>query len=261
LREEDPTGGTVNLLLARVAARDHRPKDAIIWYQRAIYGYWPDNGLANRVAARFELVDYLERRGQRSQVVAQLMELAGELPEDDLAERERVGRLLLRYGSPEHAAETLRGLVASAPRNPSAQEALGEAEFALGEYGAARSAFRMAQRYGSTDPQLARRIEACDEVVALDPTLVHLTASERYARAREVLRLTLDASLSCWPPPPGLEAAALEALSRQPGRKREGDTLEVLGLAQTLWKARPQDCGPDDFLGALPALMARLQKQ
>jgi tetratricopeptide (TPR) repeat protein len=261
LREQDPIDGTVNLMLARIAARDHRPEDAITWYHRAIYGYWSDRAPESRLAARFELVDYLTRHGQSKQIVAELLELAGDAPESDLAARERVGRLLLRYGSPEHAAEIFRGIVDAEPRGASAQEGLGEAEFALGNFTAARAAFRMAQRLGFAEPFLARRIEACDAVLDLDPTLVHLTAGQRYARARELVRLALEASRTCWPPPPDLADAAAKALSQNPARRREGETVEFLGLAQGLWKARPADCGPGDALGALPAIMARLQRQ
>jgi tetratricopeptide (TPR) repeat protein len=259
LRERDPINGSINLMLARIAARERRPEDAVTWYHRAIYGYWQDRPEENRLAARFELLDYLTRHGQPKQIVAEALQAADDVPESDAAPRERIAGLLLRYGSPEHAVEILRGIPGTAPGSASTQETLGEAEFALGNFAAARTAFRTAQQRGDENPLLVRRIEMCDAALALDPTRVHLPADQRYARARELARLALESYRDC-SPPADLAADAAAALARRPARRKEGDTVELLGVAQSLWQARPAHCAPPGPFDPLPAVMARLQK-
>lgn len=263
LRVLDPTNGLINLLLARLAARDGRTNEAVTLYQRAIYGYWPEQADQNRIATRFELVDLLRRTHQQQQAVAQLLELSAEIPDTDAASHDRVGRLLLANSSPQHAAETFRSVVAAQPNDAAALEGLGEAEFALRDYPAARNAFRGAARNGAGSPDLAHRIDVCDSILELDPTRVRLSSAERFERARELVRRAAGSLRECSTVPPALDQPIQEATGkkRHP-RRHEGDTVELIALAQQVWKARQDACPaqsmPDE---ALAAVMARIQAQ
>ena len=262
LSEDDPTDGEVNFLRARIAARDRRDSEAVTYFNRAIYGYWSDHADENRLAARFELVGVLEHAGQEKQVLAELLQLADECPPDNVAGRLRIAHLLLAHGSPDHAAEVYRGVLASAPKQSAALEGLGEAEFAMGDFRAARGSWRAALRLEPGSPALERRIVVCEAVLDLDPTQVHLRAGQRFERAQEVLRRTLNASRQCAAMAGELASSAEAALAENPARRRDGDTLAIISLAQQIWKARTSSCTPPaEADAALDAVMAKLQKQ
>ena len=52
--ERDPTDGPANLTLARIFTREGKLDDASSYYHRAIYGHWPANAAAQRLAVRLE---------------------------------------------------------------------------------------------------------------------------------------------------------------------------------------------------------------
>ena len=57
--ESDPASGVANLMVARINA-DRKDMDAAVgYYQRAIYGLWPEAGPQQRINVRFELIDLL----------------------------------------------------------------------------------------------------------------------------------------------------------------------------------------------------------
>ena len=262
LREDDPTSGPINLMLARIASRNRRDPDAVTYYQRAIYGLWPDHSAENRTAARFELVGLLERDHQDKQVLAELLDLADETPETDFVSRQRVGTMLLAHGSPQHADELFRGILAAHPGDAVAEKGLADAEFALGDFLEARKAYRKANEHGLKDAAIQERIAACDAVLDLDPTQVRMSAGERFERAQKLVRLCLQSVLGCTTLPADLADAAEKATMETNDRRRDGDTVTMLNLAEQLWKARQDSCGsnaPSD--PALAAVMGKLQKQ
>jgi tetratricopeptide (TPR) repeat protein len=262
LREDDPTSGPINLMLARLAFRDRRDADAVTYYQRAIYGLWPDHSAENRTAARFALVSLLDRDRQEKQVLAELLDLADETPETDTASRQRVGELLLAHNSPDHAAELFRGILGAHPRDAAAEKGLADALFALGDYLAARKAYRQAADDGLNDPAIAPRIAACDAVLDLDPTLVRMSSGERFDRARTLVRLTWQSAQSCGSLSTDLADAAEKVVAETAAGRRGEDTVNLLNLAEQLWKARQELCGPAAPAdAALAAVMGKLQKQ
>ena len=262
LRDADPTDGPVNLMLARIAARENRDADAVTDYHRAIYGFWPDHPEQNRISARFELIGVLERDHQQKQVLAELLELAGELPDSDVDHRQEVASMLLSHGSLQHAAEVFRAIVAARPSDAAAQQGLGEAEFQLSDFVAARQAFQMAAQVEPSNLDVQQHLAACDAVIDLDPTLVRLSANQRFMRAQTLLNRTLDSAERCGVVPAGLSEQAQKALAEKPRRKRDGDTVDILMLSQQVWRQRLQGCpkrAPTDQ--ALAAVMSKLAKQ
>ncbi len=240
LRIADPASGSVNLMLARIAAAEGRDGEAADDYHRAIFGYWPERPEQNRMAARVELIGILDRDAKPKEALAELLQLAGEAPDEPA--RLRVASMLLEHGSPDHAAELYRAVLAAHPRDATAEQGLGEAYFAMGEFAAARRAFDAAVRYGSITPALARRIAFLNSILDLDPTLLRLTARQRFARARELLGRTLAAAQQCAAVPPDGIQKAHTVLAESARRMQNGETAEMLTLAQSLWKARAEDC-------------------
>jgi tetratricopeptide (TPR) repeat protein len=262
LREDDPTSGPINLALARIATRQQRPTDAVTYYQRAIYGFWPDHPTESRTAARFELAGFFERSGQEKQILAELLDLADETPGTNTASRRRIAEMLLAHGSPQHAAELFRDILESSPHDGAAEKGFADTQFALGDYVEARKAYRAASRDGLRDADIANKIAACDAVIDLDPTIVRLSAGQRFARAQALVKLTSQAALSCGSLPADLADSANKAASESAVRRRDGDTLTMLALAERLWKNRQDTCSAQSKTDpALSAVMAKLQKQ
>ena len=263
LREADPNNALVSLLLARIAVREGRTVDAVADYNRAIYGLWPRDPQKNRIQTRFELVDLLGRTGQTRQVLGELLSLAAEAPEDPTIQN-RIAEMLLRYGSPQHAAEVFRSVLEYEPRNGEASFGLAQALFHEGNYAAAESQYRRALRLKPSNIEAQKRIDDIAEMMALDPTVLTLRASQRYERSRELIRRTaasLQACLGTPAAPPGAQALLQNAgnFVKAHRRHREGDTPEALALASGLWKARHDLCGqpPQDGLSLVMAKVTR----
>jgi predicted Zn-dependent protease len=107
LWEHEPGNATVNLELARLAARDHAVSDALRFYHGAIYGEWNDDPRVRRRAARLELVEFLLDAGQKDSARAELIALAADLPADP-ALQTKVGTLLLRVAGYDDALKLFR---------------------------------------------------------------------------------------------------------------------------------------------------------
>ena len=117
LYQKDSTNGIVNLLLARIAAREHRSNDAAALYYRAIYGFWPEAGAKNRISARFELIDLLAKAGDKNRVLAELLQLVSEAPDNPDVEK-RVAKSLMAFGSLNRPAAVFREALELDPTLP-----------------------------------------------------------------------------------------------------------------------------------------------
>jgi tetratricopeptide (TPR) repeat protein len=247
LRNADPTNGPLNLMLAHISAADGRNSETIEDYHRAIFGYWPDHPDENRVTARLELVAILDRLGQPKPALAELLQLADEVPETDVATRRTVAQMLLAHGAPQQAADIYRAMVARHPHDAVAQEGLAETEFARGDFAAALAADHAAVRYGSITPALAARIALLNSILALDPTQLRLSVRQRHERARELLLRAQAAAGRC------------SALPAEEAPPHDADAAQLIALAQAVWKARwaacPQQPEPDQPLAILMSRM------
>ena len=101
LLERDARDGGANLAMARVLARQDRIEEAKSYYHRAIYGVWPGDAARSRAIARFELIDLLAQSGAREELLAELLPIQDESP-DDTVLRSRVANYFLLAGSPAH---------------------------------------------------------------------------------------------------------------------------------------------------------------
>jgi tetratricopeptide (TPR) repeat protein len=83
LWERSPEDGTINLALARLAARRGSLEDATRYYHNAMYGVWGNaDADSNRRKARIELIEFLMQKNALAQANAELVALAGFLPAD-----------------------------------------------------------------------------------------------------------------------------------------------------------------------------------
>jgi len=264
LREDDPTSSTLNLMLARLARREGSLDEAISLYRRAIYGEWTDES-QRRSDVHFELIDLLFRSGRQQQAIAELIQLASE-PGADVAARMRAARMLLAKGVPDRAAHAFAELAEQHPRDGEIYAALGDAKFATGDFAAARDAYRKALRWSAHDPALLNRAATINTILALDPTEMHLTAAERFRRARLLLERELESIEACAGGAgklTGNTAVLVDAVQPllKERRERPGDTLRALSLARQLWTEEQRICGPghqrDEVAGAIVAKLAK----
>lgn len=266
---EDPTSGPANLGLARVALQQGKIAEAAAHYRRAIFGQWPEQPEERRRETRFELAAVLAGSGAAKQASGELLAILEE-ETADAAVRRRVGRLLLQYGSPAESAGVFREMLRRDRRDAEAYAGLGEAEFAQANYVSAQSAFRRALEVAPDNKGVGERLQLCDRIVALDPSLRGLSSAERYRRSRSLLESAVAALVRCLgaaaEKPSAEEARGLLAGARQAlrarGRPRSyGDAVERdVAMAEQLWAARERLCGAEPAADeVLARVLARLK--
>ena len=211
------------------------------------------------------LIDLLTRTGHGRQAVAELLQLASD-PAADSAARRKAGEMLLERGGAREAADVFGGLTNEHPHDGDLWNDLGNAQFAAGDFDAARGAYSKALRWSSNDRSaLVHRLAVTNTVIALDPTGVHLSASARNRRSRDLVSRVLTVLERCGGGPDHLAGGAAtvaEAARRElsQSRREEGDTPHALALVQQLWThAQPLCLGqqPDEAAAALVAKLAK----
>ncbi|HEY7334389.1 MAG TPA: tetratricopeptide repeat protein [Bryobacteraceae bacterium] len=233
--------GPANLAMARVLVKQDQIQRAISYYHRAIFGQWKENARANQVRARLELADLLSRQNSKEGLLAELLPLQDEVS-DDIATLEKLGQWFLAADSPARAAATFRLVLRDDPESADAYAGLGAADFAQRNYRAARGNFAAALRLRPSDRAIAARLDVCDRVLTLDPTLKGLGVGEQSQRSRKLAELALNSLKQC----AGLAstssaAESIEAAEKQ--LKRRASASSDIELAERLWQKRKTDCG------------------
>ena len=252
----DSTNADALWMLARIASRRVNAVEAENFYQRAIYSYWPADRTADRLQARLELIGLLSANGRKPALLAQLLLLKDELP-DERELQLRVAGLFLLANAPNEAVELYRYRVAADRSDGESYAGLGEAELARDNYISAQTAFRNAQRLQPENEQVRNRLELVGDVLELDPTLRGLSTFRRYERSRALLDGALAKTMRCLPygplhPDTGerfVVEPAREILESKNRPQRTDETIERnLFLAEQLWYLRQRICpgNPDE---------------
>lgn len=263
--QRSATDGAANLTMARVMVKEGRSVEATSYYHQSIYGRWKQDAQANRVKVRFELIDVLVRQNADREVLAELLPLQDEAP-DDIQTRKRIARLYLSAGSPSRALDLFKEILRQQPQDFDAYAGLGEAEFARGNYRTARTDFKAVLRLNPADEEIRKRLGVCETVLALDPTQRGLSSVDRYQRSLKLLELAADAMNRCVETPPpetarDLAEKAGKDLKRRVGSSRQEEVTETnLELADQLWQARQKQCkqAPAEADEPLALVIARL---
>ncbi|MGB9031079.1 MAG: hypothetical protein WCC27_13240 [Acidobacteriaceae bacterium] len=133
LWESAPGDGTINLQLARLAAKEGNESQAILHYQSALDGTWQGNGYDRRRQVRLEMARYLISRRELNAARTQLLIAAGNAPDDPAIKLEIAG-LLEQAAAPQDALGIYRALAARHDPPVAALEGVGRTAFALGMY-------------------------------------------------------------------------------------------------------------------------------
>lgn len=237
---EEPTNGVLNRALARIQVARGRDEEARSAYQRAIYGQWPDDAIDERIATRFELIDYLRRLNADGEVEAELLTLKAELPPGQIAAARRLADLLAEAGEPAPAIDLLTASVTTAPRDAELLAQLAQLQTDAGRTLDARSALRRAVALEPQRPDLAEQLAVVNHVLALDPTLPRLRLVTRTHRARLLLASVLEQTRACDGDAQPEVAQGREDAERRLRRRapRTADAADQeIALAARLWAA------------------------
>lgn len=264
LLESNPTDGVINLMLARVAAKQNNPNQAVDYYQRAVYGYWPQSNLSGRRAARWELVDLLQTQNRRSELVGELMQLYANAP-DDPKEKSKIGFMLLQYGATSNAIEVFRDLARENPKYVEAHHGLGKAYFDSGDYLAARREVQQAIHLDPRDKENVQLLALANAVIAIDPALPRLSTADRLARSRALLERVLRNLGKCNLANGGQLAAPLQqridganVLLTSKAKGADDYLFQLQDTAQQLWKDKDDFCSNIEPDEALDIVLTRL---
>ena len=247
LLQADPTDGPASLIMARVLLKEGRLPEAISYFHRAIYGHWATDAAQNQLRVRFELIDLLAQHDSKEELLAELLPVQDQAPQD-IKTQIRIGQMFLTAGSPARAADVFRGILSYDPANAQAHAGLGDAEFNRGDYRAAQLDFQAALRLAPDNQATRRRLEASNELLMLDPTIRGLGPMERFRRSLKLVDLTMDETRQCigQTPSPELEGLldkAAKELKAPVSRVRQSEVSESnLDLAEQLWQARKKAC-------------------
>jgi tetratricopeptide (TPR) repeat protein len=182
LWDEEPGNGTVNLELARLAARTNDISGALRFYHGAAYGLWQDDPAGNRRAARFELVEFLLAHRMNQQAQSELIGVAAGLPPRDARLMLQVAGLMMKAGDSRRALQEYRDALALEPNHAEALAGAGEASFSLQMYAEARDYLRRAITAHTEDPQATAHLQTAELVLLMDPYQRRLPAAERERR-------------------------------------------------------------------------------
>jgi tetratricopeptide (TPR) repeat protein len=262
--QREPNDGRANLIAARLMTRKGDEADAEAYYHRAIYGEWPRDASAHRVAVRMELIDLLARRNRKQELLAELISVEAEAP----ATREvqnRLGELFLVAGAPARAASVYERLVQKDPRDIQAYERLGDAELEQGQYRSAHEAFLRAFMREPNNGSVRAQLQMLNTVTGLDPTLRQLTSAEKYRRSVRILQMAREALGQCAATHPAAADANLLKMAdavtggKMPSHVTNELAEEVLALAEKLWHAGGAACGERPLdQNALDLIMKKL---
>jgi tetratricopeptide (TPR) repeat protein len=201
LAEKEPGRASVNLELARLAARQGNDlADASRYYNAAIFGVWDTDPLAQRRAARIEYAKFLLDRGQTAEAQAQLFAMSAALPNATAADaplHSQAGRLLMEAGANSQALAEFRRALQLDPESVEAMRGAGMAAFRTEDYAQAARELSLSSSKGPLSEDEKRALETSERVQLLDPFIATLSVQQRASRASYGFSTALKRLQSC----------------------------------------------------------------
>ncbi len=198
LWERQPENGLVNLVLARIAARNKNIEQALRYYHNAIYGVWPPEKETMRRQTRLELIDYLLGINAKRQAQSELIALAATLGNEP-AQRLRLGDLFLRVQDYQDALSAYRAALRADPGNAAALAGAGQASFELARYSQAARYLRAALAQSPENTSLAALLKTAELVLQMDPFRRGVSLAERNRIVIRAFQTAGDRLQTCMP--------------------------------------------------------------
>ena len=169
----------------------------------------------------------------------------------DLCSGRAPSHIFLRVQAPEEARTVFSGLVSRGYKDCGVYAGLGDAEFDLAHYVAARSAYQRALNCKPTDLQSQLQLERASEIVSLDPRARGLGIRERITRSRQLIARTLAALETCiggrletFPQQFRDDVEQARLIVEQQRQRLQDDVVDSnIALAERLHRARAAQCG------------------
>jgi tetratricopeptide (TPR) repeat protein len=236
LAERAPGNATVNLELARLAARQNDVNGAVRYYTAAIYGVWESDPVRQRQKARVELAEFLIRKGKQADAQSELIAMTAALPPVP-ADHVQAGQLLLRTGEEEQALKQFKIAFDEDRRAPGAFLGAGLVEFKLGAYAETVNYLERAEQQSPLDVDAAQALAKSLEVLELDPFTGNLSPAERSRRAARAFQLAVVRLQVC--------------------AKSRGESLAVDGGPSPLQQIYREELTQKEFAGATASALTR----
>ncbi len=250
--DADRNNGAANLVIARLRLKEGKILDAVAYYHRAIYGEWPQDAAAHRIAARLELIDLLIKHNRKQDLLAELLPLEEEAGKN-VQIQAPLAHLFMIAGAPSRAAEVYRELIREQPNHAAWYAGLGETDLEMGDYHAAHSEFAAASARNPQDAKIKAQSQLASTLAGLDPTPRWLPSAEKYQRSVRILSAAQEDLEKCIQSQPNgatkeqgdlLQNAENAMYASPPAQKWNEVSEQDLGLAQRIWQARVDTCGP-----------------
>jgi tetratricopeptide (TPR) repeat protein len=180
-----PEDGTINLALARVAARRGSLDDATRYYHNAMYGTWTSDADASRRKARIELIEFLLHQNAFTQARSELLALTDFLPPDPALHLQAAQFLTQTQDYPGALAEYEKVLHLDHENdhgNAAALVGAGEAAYRAGRYRTAERYLRDAVNADPQDSNSRTLLASASMILETDPFVRRISDAERNRR-------------------------------------------------------------------------------
>jgi tetratricopeptide (TPR) repeat protein len=181
LWQRTPQDATVNLALARVAARRGSIENATRYYHNAMYGVWASDADSNRRKARVELIQFLLNRGALANAESELVALATALPPDPAAHLQ-AAQLFAQAQDYAGALAQYETVMRLDPGNSTALAGAGEAAYRSFSYNTALRYLRAAVQADPNDTNSRELLATTDLVLSSNPFRGRISDAERNRR-------------------------------------------------------------------------------
>jgi tetratricopeptide (TPR) repeat protein len=181
LWQRSPDDGTINLALARVAARRGSIEDAVHYYHNAMYGSWKLDPDANRRNARIELIQFLLQRNARAQAQSELVALTAFLPADPGLHLQAAQLLAQAQDYPDSLREYEKVLGLD-HGNATAMAGAGEVAYRAGMYRTAQGYLQDAVNTNPQDAGSRDLLASASIALETDPFVRRISDAERNRR-------------------------------------------------------------------------------
>lgn len=184
LWQRTPEDGTINLALARVAARRGSIEDALRYYHNAMYGVWNSEADSYRQKARLELIDFLLQKNARVAAQPELMALAAGLPPNSTMHLQ-TAKLFEQDEDYRGAFSEYEQALRTNREDAPAMAGAGEAAYHLGKYRTAEKYLRMAVNFNPQDENSRGLLDSASLILESDPFVRRISDAERDRRIKE----------------------------------------------------------------------------
>jgi predicted Zn-dependent protease len=181
LWQSTPEDGTINLALARLAARRGSTNDALRYYHNAMYGIWPSNADVNRRNAQMELIEFLLQKGALAQARSELVALAASSPADSGLDL-HTAELMVRAQDYTDALAEYERVLHIDHGNPAALAGAGETAYRAGRYRTAQRYLQAAVTANPGDANLRDLLASTNEILQTNPFARRISDAERNRR-------------------------------------------------------------------------------